>query len=64
MKNTITLTEFINTVGNLVLKKVEKEERKITACILEGFLDLASDKAEALEKRVRELEAQLENLQS
>ena len=64
MKNTIKLTEFINTVGNLVLKNAEKDSKVMTACLLEGFLDLASDKAEALEKRVRELEAQLENLQS
>ena len=60
MKNTITLTQFLNSVGNLLLKKVEKEDRAITACILEDFISLASDKAEALEKRVRELEAQLE----
>ena len=54
------LTLLINSVGNLILDNVEKDSKIMTACLLEGFLNLASDKAEALEKRVRELEAQLE----
>lgn len=60
MKNYTKLTLLINSVGNSILENVEKDSKVMTACLLEGFLNLASDKAEALEKRVRELEAQLE----
>jgi len=60
MKKTIKLTQFISSIGNLILDNVEKDEKIITACLLEGFLNSASDKAFELEKRVRELEAQLE----